>query len=224
MMPAKIAEISARADGGLQAGRALFSGRAEQQPAVHQRNCVPFGETNPMHEHRIAQCACGRVELELRGPPLYCLVCYCDDCQAGARQIEALAAQATESMTSPQPTAVLDADGGSNFLMYHKRQVHCVRGAQLLEPLKLRPGAPTNRVVASCCRSAMCLNFDDGRFWVDVFRARLRGEGPPVQQRIFTSFMPDPSRLPRDVPSHPKVSLRLIARLVLAGIAARLRR
>jgi hypothetical protein len=168
-----------------------------------------------MQEQRVAQCVCSSVQLELRGAPIYRLVCYCDDCQAGAQQIEAL--------TSPQASAVLDADGGSNFLMYHKRQVQCVRGAQLLRPLKLRPGSPTNRLVASCCNSAMYLNFDDRRFWIDVFRSRLQGQGPPVQRRIFTKFMPDPSRLPRDVPSHSQVPLSVIARLVLAGIAARLR-
>jgi len=169
-----------------------------------------------MSEHRLAQCACGSVQLELQGAPIYCVVCYCDDCQAGGQQIQALAPS--------QPSTVLAADGGSDFLMYHKHRVHCVRGAQLLRPLKLRASSPTNRVVASCCNSAMYLNFDDRRFWVDVFRARLQSSGPPVQQRIFTKYMPDPSRLPNDVPSHPQVPLRFIAKLVLAGIAVRLRR
>jgi hypothetical protein len=58
-----------------------------------------------MQEHRVAQCACGSVQLELQGPPIYCLVCYCDDCQAGWQQIQTLAPAQTSS--------VLDANGGS---------------------------------------------------------------------------------------------------------------
>jgi hypothetical protein len=169
-----------------------------------------------MQELRTAQCACGRVQVELQGTPIHCVVCYCDDCQAGGQQIQALA--------PPQASGVLDADGGSNFLMYHKDRLQCVHGAQLLKPLKLRPASATNRVVATCCNSAMYVSFDDRRFWVDVFRARLQGAGPPVQQRIFTKFMRNPAGLPLDAPSHSKVPLRVIAKLVLAGIAARLRR
>ena len=37
-----------------------------------------------------ATCACGRVELEAFGKPIVSTVCYCDDCQKGADQIEAL--------------------------------------------------------------------------------------------------------------------------------------
>src|SRR5688500_16004107 len=148
-----------------------------------------------MPEQRLAQCACGSVQLQLQGAPIHCLICYCDDCQAGGLQIQAL---------SPPPGRVLDADGGSDLLMYHRKRMQCVRGVQLLKPLKLRPGSATNRVVAACCNSAMYLCFDDRRFWVDIYRARLQKCGPPVQQRIFTSFMRDPSSLPRDVASHPK--------------------
>ena len=169
-----------------------------------------------MPQPLVAQCACGNVQLELQGQPIECLVCYCDDCQAGARQIQAL--------MPARAAAILDADGGSNFLMYHKRRVRCVRGAQLLRFLKLKPEAATHRVVATCCQSAMYLAFDDRRFWVDIFRARLQGAAPPVRRRIYTRFMPDPGRLPRDVPSHPKVPPSLLVKLMLAGIAQRMRR
>jgi len=51
----------------------------------------------------IATCICGSVEIEMVGAPIVSVVCYCDDCQEGARRIEAL---------SGAP-AVLDAAGGS---------------------------------------------------------------------------------------------------------------
>jgi hypothetical protein len=39
---------------------------------------------------RGACCTCGKVELEAMGVPITSVVCYCDDCQAGAQQIETL--------------------------------------------------------------------------------------------------------------------------------------
>lgn len=37
-----------------------------------------------------ALCLCGSVELELIGTSIISVVCYCDDCQVGSEQIEAL--------------------------------------------------------------------------------------------------------------------------------------
>ena len=38
----------------------------------------------------IARCTCGNVEVEAVGAPILSVACYCDDCQKGSRQIEAL--------------------------------------------------------------------------------------------------------------------------------------
>ncbi len=43
-----------------------------------------------MQEMRIARCACGSVGIEASGTPITSVVCYCDSCQEGYRQIEAL--------------------------------------------------------------------------------------------------------------------------------------
>ncbi len=48
----------------------------------------------------------------------------------------------------------------------------------LLKGLKLKEKSATNRVVATCCNSAMVLNFDDGKPWVSVYRRRLAGDVP----------------------------------------------
>jgi hypothetical protein len=37
-----------------------------------------------------ARCSCGSVEIEAFGAPITSAVCYCDSCQEGSRQIEAL--------------------------------------------------------------------------------------------------------------------------------------
>jgi len=38
----------------------------------------------------IASCACGSVEVKALGKPIVSAACYCDDCQKGAAQLEAL--------------------------------------------------------------------------------------------------------------------------------------
>src|SRR5258708_3443700 len=98
-----------------------------------------------------ASCACGSVAFEARGTPIASAICYCDDCQQGSRQIEAL----------PNAPRAQDLDGGTAYILYRKDRVACARGASLLRSLKIREKSATNRVIASCCNSAMVLNFDD---------------------------------------------------------------
>ncbi|MBR0776216.1 hypothetical protein JQ625_15365 [Bradyrhizobium diazoefficiens] len=161
-----------------------------------------------------ATCACGRVELKGLGKPIVSVVCYCDDCQKGADRIEAL----------PNAPAVRDADGGTAYLLVRKDRFECADGAELLKPYKLKDNSPTNRVVATCCNSAVFANFDRGPFWVSVYRARFRGELPPVQYRTCTKFKPEGTVLPNDVPSSPRYSLGVIARILASRIAMALGR
>jgi hypothetical protein len=162
----------------------------------------------------IASCACGSVELDAIGAPIVGAVCYCDDCQTGARRIQAL------SNAAP----VQDGDGGTAYLLYRKDRVTCTKGAERLEGLKIRDKSATNRVVASCCSAAMMLNFDDGKPWVSVYRARFEGDVPPLQMRINTRFRVGSSPLPNDLPNYAGFPLRFIARLVRAWVAVRLGR
>ena len=75
-----------------------------------------------------ATCACGRVELKAFGRPIVSSVCYCDDCQKGARQIEAL----------PDAGAVSDPDGGTAYVLYRKDRFECSKGGDLLKRYKLK--------------------------------------------------------------------------------------
>lgn len=155
-----------------------------------------------------ARCACGRVELAATGRPISSLVCYCDDCQRGAEQLEA----------RPGTPRVRDADGGVAYVLYRKDRVRYAAGADLVHHHKLRAGAPTSRVVATCCNAPLMLAFDDSRHWVAIFHARLP-EAPPLEMRINTRFAPSRTTLPRDVPASARLPLRFIGKLVAAQLA-----
>ena len=156
-----------------------------------------------------ATCACGGVELRAYGRPIVSSVCYCDDCQKGSGQIETL----------PNAGAVRDPDGGTAYLLYRKDRIECSKGAERLKGYKLKESSVTNRVVATCCNSAMFVNFDRGPHWVSAYRARFRGELPPLQLRICTKFKPDGVILPDDLPNHRGYAPGLIAKLLAARVA-----
>src|SRR5215469_2347072 len=162
----------------------------------------------------IATCSCGGVELEAVGGPIVSAVCYCDDCQRGSEQIEAL----------PNAGAVRDPDGGTAYVLFRKDRLSCSKGADLLRSYKLRETSATNRVVATCCNSAMLVNFDRGPHWVSAYRARFHGDLPPLQLRICTKFKPDGVVLPDDVPTYRGYPPKLIAKLLAARVAMLLNR
>jgi hypothetical protein len=138
-----------------------------------------------------------------------CSVCYCDDCQKGADQIETL----------PGAGAVRDPDGGTAYILYRKDRIECSKGAELLSSYKLKEASVTNRVVAVCCNSAMFMNFDRGPHWVSAYRARFHGALPPLQLRICTKFKPDGVVLRDDVPSYQGYSPGLVAKLLASRVA-----
>ncbi|HEX4301320.1 MAG TPA: hypothetical protein VHZ78_00910 [Rhizomicrobium sp.] len=156
-----------------------------------------------------SSCACGHVQLETEGAPIFSAVCYCDDCQEGARRIEAL----------PGAGKVLDGDGGSAYILFRKDRVRVIQGAALLKDMKVKDASPTKRVIASCCHSAMYLGFDDSKHWLSLYRARFAEALPPVQMRICTKFKPAGAVLPNDVPSYPKWPGKFLFKLLGARLA-----
>ena len=161
------------------------------------------------NNNTMAQCACGRVVLRMRGAPITSIACYCDDCQTGARKIEAL----------PNASPVKDPDGGTSYLVYRKDRLDCLSGEEHLQSLKIKPESPTNRVVATCCNSGMYLGFDDSKHWVDIYHTRIQGPVPPVQLRICTRYKPLSAENPTDIPSYPGYPFKFIVRLLAARIA-----
>ena len=86
-------------------------------------------------EDMTVSCSCGKVKIEVTGAPIMHVACYCNDCQVGGRQIEAL--------TGAAP--VLEPDGGTPFLLYRKDRVNYTRADQLLRPYKIKDTSPTSR-------------------------------------------------------------------------------
>ena len=161
-----------------------------------------------------ASCACGSVELVSVGAPIVSSVCYCRDCEQGSRQIEAL----------PNAGPVRDTDGGTSYILYRKDRIECAKGASLLKSYKIKESSVTNRVVATCCNSAMFMNFDKGPFWVAAYRSRAQGVLPALQMRICTRDRAPGTLLSDDVPSYPGYPFSLMAKLLASGVAMFLRR
>jgi hypothetical protein len=160
-----------------------------------------------------ARCLCANVELEVIGDPITSTVCYCESCQEGSRQIQAL----------PNGHPVCDSDGGTAYVLYRKDRVEYSKGSQLLRGYKLRDESSTNRVVATCCNSPMFLNFEKGH-WLSIYQTALRGDLPPLEMRVHTKSKPTGIDLPDDVPSYSGYSFRFMAKLFGAWIAMLLRR
>jgi hypothetical protein len=161
-----------------------------------------------------AQCSCGAVVLALRGAPIGSFACYCDTCQEGSRRIEAL----------PHAAAVRDSYGGSEYVLYRKDRVAYGKGQELVTGYKLEQSPKTNRIVATCCNSAMMMSFDDARHWIPVYRARLGPNAPAIEMRICTSFLPKSETLPNDVPAHREYAPTFMMKLLSSGIAMLFRR
>jgi hypothetical protein len=155
------------------------------------------------------RCACGAVEVEAEGRPIAGVVCYCDDCQTAAQQIEAMRNAAS----------FRERDGGTPLIVYRKDRVRYLRGRDRLRRIKLSEGSATNRWVASCCNSAIMLDFDDRRHWVDIYRARFVGDPPPIEMRVCTRFATGGIDNPDGLPVARHYSAHFIARLIMARLA-----
>jgi hypothetical protein len=162
-----------------------------------------------MQSQTTVRCACGNVEIAATGAPITSLACYCDDCQEGSRQAEAL----------PGARPVRDSAGGTAYLLYRKDRIACVRGAELLRELKIREQSATSRMVATCCNSVLYMHFSDAKHWAPVYRTGFAGDVVPLKIRIFTKFKPANAAIPTDVASYRTFPVKFLAQLLAAKIA-----
>jgi hypothetical protein len=160
-------------------------------------------------ERLTAQCACGGVEIEAVGKPIATVVCYCDDCQAAARNIEAM----------PGAASFRFNDGGTPLIAYRKDRVRCVRGEAKLTKLKLRDGSATNRKLATCCNSVMVLDFDDSKHWADIYGFRVQKDAPKPEMLVCTKFAAGEPANPDKLPIYSGYAPRFIFRLLAARVA-----
>ncbi|GLQ54198.1 GFA family protein [Devosia nitrariae] len=149
-------------------------------------------------------CACGKVRIDYRGDPIASVICYCDDCQAGGRLIEAL----------PRAQPCRTEDGGTPLVLFRRDRVDYVAGRDLLRPIKLKPGSPTKRNVASCCNTAMLVDFDGGPFWVSAFDCSFAGGAPPPEMNVQTQYRSAPAPVTTSIPSYRRYPVSMIARLL----------
>ncbi|MBX9947164.1 MAG: hypothetical protein K2Y40_24030 [Reyranella sp.] len=161
-----------------------------------------------------ASCVCGAVTVEATGAPIVANICYCDDCQAGARRIALLG-------DGPDVAA---SDGGTAYLLYREDRLRCTAGADRLQAVRLTPGSATRRHVASCCNAAMYMDFADSRHWVSAYRDRFPANAPPPEMRICTKYRPGAVPLAPDIPNHSGYPARFMMRLVGAWMAMKLGR
>ena len=155
----------------------------------------------------IAECSCGKVKIEAIGTPILHCVCYCNDCQIGGTQLEAL----------PNAPRTLNTDGGTSYLLYRKDRVNIDSAEQNLRPYKIKDSSTTSRVVATCCNTPMYLNFKNGH-WVTMYRNRFKDEVPPLEMRTCTKSKRKDVVLANDVPNFEGHSFKFLAKLIAAWI------
>jgi hypothetical protein len=152
-------------------------------------------KTTPNH---VAQCRCGAVEIGGWGDPLVVAACYCDDCQAASERLAASANGAPAAR----------ADGGTEFMVFRRDRIACMRDAENLQPMRLTAASKTRRMIADCCATPMYVSFDDKRPWVSALRAGFGAGAPPVEMRICTRFRRPETSLRTACPSTPAIRPR----------------
>jgi hypothetical protein len=115
--------------------------------------------------HLSATCRCKRVEFEAFGTPIVSAKCYCESCREAGVQFERL----------PAAPPILDTDGGTSIILFRKDRVRCANGLGYLEERRLPPTSATRRVIATCCNSAMFLDFTSGH-WLSMYRNRFTSD------------------------------------------------
>jgi hypothetical protein len=134
--------------------------------------------------------------------------CHCESCQEAGRQFALLSPAA----------AVLDADGGTGFLLFRKDRVSFAKGTEQLKEMRLTPTSPTRRVVATCCDPPMFLEFSGGH-WLSLYKDRFPEGAAPLEMRVMTKERREGVELPNDVPNYPRHSVRFMWKLLAAWVA-----
>jgi hypothetical protein len=147
------------------------------------------------------------VAFAARGKPMIVAACYCDDCQAAARHVESL----------PAGRSGMGRDGGTVGVLYPKREVRCLRGAELLHEHRLTPTSVTTRLITGCCACSMSARFSN---WFPHVPLRSFAAGAePLRPSIciFTKHAPAPDAIVHAVPRYQKISPGLALKMVAAA-------
>ena len=113
----------------------------------------------------------------------------------------------------------LEANGGTQFVLYRKDRVDFRAGTEQLKQHRLTPRSKTRRVVAMCCNTPVFLEFESGH-WLSLY-SRLWPEQtrPRIELRTMINDRVDTSSLANDVPNAKTQSLSSFMKLMAAWIA-----
>lgn len=155
---------------------------------------------------QILACQCGRFHLQISGDPFVTSECHCNSCRDAAGRM-----QTSRPMTGD--------NGGTPFVLYRKDRVQFLDGTGLLRGHRLSEGAPTRRVVTTCCNTPAFLEFQSGH-WLSLY-ASLWPEAtrPASQIRTMTSDLPSTAQLDTALPSGKWTTTRFYGKLLAAWIA-----
>jgi len=154
-------------------------------------------------------CPCGKVILEISGPPIIATECHCTSCRTAGERLSHL----------PGTLQVRGPNDGTPYVLYRKDRVRFVQGADLLREFRLTPKSPTRRVVASCCNTPLFTEFQNGH-WLSIYgRLWPAGSMPPMDIRTQTGDLPQGTVLDDSIPSGTRQTLGFYGRLLGAWVA-----
>lgn len=154
-------------------------------------------------------CTCGAFALELTGEPFIATECHCTSCREAGARLEAL----------PLSRPMRGANLGTPFVLYRKDRVRFLRGADRLAEFRLNEKTSTRRVVTSCCKTPVFVEFKGGH-WLSLYASLWpEGASPKPTIRTMVGDRPKGAPLPDDLPSGPMVTAGFFAKLLGAWIA-----
>ena len=102
-------------------------------------------------------CSCGLTRLEVSGEPFLVTECLCDSCRAAAARLATL----------PDASNILTSFGATSCAEYRKDRIRITSGHDTLKEFRLKPDAPTRRVIATCCNTAIFME-TNGAHWLSL--------------------------------------------------------
>jgi hypothetical protein len=103
-------------------------------------------------------CRCGKVHIDVERAPLLSAECHCNSCRAAGQRLQAV----------PVEPGTVSANGGTRFEVYRKDRVRFVEGLDQFKEFRLKPDAPSRRVIAGCCNTPLFLEFKGGH-WLSMY-------------------------------------------------------
>jgi hypothetical protein len=136
------------------------------------------------------------------------VACYCNDCQAAGRAIDAW----------PNGRGGVAADGGMVSSIFRKDRVRCVSGRELLVDHKLRADSATIREIASCCNSSVATRFDN-QTPIVTLRTYAQETRLTPDMCVYTKHAPDAQQIKHTAPRYRAIPLKLIVKVMAASLA-----